>query len=276
MVLPDNFDEYEHLQSLFMRVHNKQVREAFSDLGGSDWVPDINTPRGSLRVACTIKDNDTAPMVNMRYLLFYLSLGRISEWLEPFYGIPYENVNQDNKFRPVVHLDFKEDEDDVDSDYQPLRMVVSFRLVSETSTTITRANLITIANRIRTEFATGSGFRFHKGKELWTYKDAEKGYNFRLYAFSETVARGLITSVLGCQNHTIDNTLLVKHQNQNEASAYPTVPGNQSILGNSRKKPRKRPVGYCRFRWARVDIWGEPSPVWLIDKTYRHDSLVNP
>lgn len=55
-MLPNNFSEWEHLQSVLIRAQNKFVREEFKDLGGDDWIPDINTPRGSLRQACTHKD----------------------------------------------------------------------------------------------------------------------------------------------------------------------------------------------------------------------------
>ena len=34
MSLPDNFNEFEHLQNTVIKVHNKEVRESFSDLDG--------------------------------------------------------------------------------------------------------------------------------------------------------------------------------------------------------------------------------------------------
>ena len=42
--LPLDFNDFEHLQSVIRKVHNKEVREAFSDLGGDEWLPNINTP----------------------------------------------------------------------------------------------------------------------------------------------------------------------------------------------------------------------------------------
>jgi hypothetical protein len=276
MTLPDNFSEFEHLQSTFIRVHNRQVRLAFSDLGGDSWNPDINSPRGSLRHACTIKDNDTADMIVMRYLLFYMSLGRIGELIEPFYGIPVDDYQQNVRFKPQISLHFKEDEEDVDSDYSPLRMKVSIRLIAETSTSLTQAKLLNLANKIKTEFAASNGYRFHKGKELWTYKEPEKGYNLQIYAFSETEARELISKILSIQTDTISNRYLIGHINEGQSEAYPINPGTQSILGKVQKKARLRPVGYVRFQYALIHIHNLPNPVPLVDRTYRFlDPIVN-
>ncbi len=41
MVLPLDFNEFEHLQSVMKKLHNREVREAFSDLGGDEWLPNI-------------------------------------------------------------------------------------------------------------------------------------------------------------------------------------------------------------------------------------------
>ncbi len=72
--LPLDFNVFEHLQSTIKKPFNKEVREAFNDLGGDEWLPDINTPRASLRQACTMYDSDTATMMALKMMFFYFTL----------------------------------------------------------------------------------------------------------------------------------------------------------------------------------------------------------
>ncbi|MBW4568619.1 MAG: hypothetical protein KME31_11510 [Tolypothrix carrinoi HA7290-LM1] len=56
---------------------------------------------------------------------------------------------------------------------------------------------------------------------------------------------------------------------------YPTIPGNQSILGKTRRKPRERPVAYVRFRWAELKLHGLVNDIILYDLTgYWRNALV--
>ncbi len=275
MTLPADFNEWEHLQSSIVNVFNKILREEFKDLG-TDWSPDINVPRSSLRVACTPKDNDTASILILRILFFYLNLQRIETILEPWYGIPIDDYQQKVEFLPLIHLYFKEDEGDVDTDYRPLRMQVSFRLIGETSTTITKAELTTLATKIKTIFCPGNGRTFKKGKELYTYFDAEKGYQLKLYAFSETEAKNLIEKVLDLRSYSFDDKCFTSHIPKNASSKYPTIPSNKLILGETRKEPRRRPAGTVRFVYATANVWGKPKPIVLVDRSLRYfDALVD-
>ncbi|PSF37761.1 hypothetical protein C7H19_09465 [Aphanothece hegewaldii CCALA 016] len=275
MALPADFNEWEHLQSIIVNTFSKIVREEFKDLG-ENWQPDINTPRSSLRTACTPKDNDTASILVLRIIFFYFIMQRVGEIIEPWYGIPVDNYQQNVKFKPQIFLYFKEDANDVDLDYQPLRMQVSFRLIGESSTTITKTELTTLATKIKTQFCTGNGKTFKKGKELYTYKDLEKGYNIQLYAFAKTDAKALIDDILGLQSHTYDDKCFTEHLSANATSKYPTIPPTQTILGESKKEPRQRPVGTVRFQYATATIWGRTKPIVLVDRSFRFlDPLVD-
>ena len=65
MPLPDNFSPWEHLQNVLRQVHNRIVKEEFSDITDDD---DIVTPRGSLKKACLLDDNDSAEMTVFKVL----------------------------------------------------------------------------------------------------------------------------------------------------------------------------------------------------------------
>ncbi|PSF33636.1 hypothetical protein C7H19_19820 [Aphanothece hegewaldii CCALA 016] len=274
MALPADFNEWEHLQSIIVNTFSKIVREEFKDLG-DNWQPDINTPRSSLRTACTPKDNDTASILVLRILFFYFIMQRIETLIEPWYGIPVDDYQQKVEFKPLVHLYFREDNSDVDVNYRPLRMQISFRLMNETSTTITKTELTTLATKIKTNFCTNHGRTFKKGKELYTYFDLEKGYQLKVYAFSETEAKTLIDQVLDLQSHTFDDKKFTSHLAKNASSKYPTIPPSALILGETKREPRKRPVGTVRFQYAIAQIWGRTKPVVLVDRSFRYlDPLV--
>ena len=92
MPLPENFSPWEHLQQTLTFNHNRLVREYFSDVGDADWEPDLSSTRGSLRVASTITDNDTADMVLLRMYLFYEVLGYGKRDLAVVYGSRFNDA----------------------------------------------------------------------------------------------------------------------------------------------------------------------------------------
>lgn len=273
MVLPSDFNEFEHLQDVWRKVHNKRVREHFKDLADpdGDWDSEIDSPRGSLRVACTMTDNDTGDMTTIRTLLFWVVLGEAAALQAPIYGIPVDRFQQTVKFAPQVTLYFREDLADVEEGYSPIDAEVSFRILGETSQSLSQAELNTLAGRIRAEFATGQGYRWHKGRMVLSYRDTERGYRFIIHAYSESEGREVIDKILSLQGHSIDLQYLTINQ---LAEAPPVVPRSESILGRSRRLPRRRPVGYVRFLYADINIWGLPNGICLVDRTGRRRSAL--
>jgi hypothetical protein len=268
MALPEGFNAFEHLQDTWRRVHNRRVREHFRDLSdpSSAWDETIETARGGLRVACTMDDTDSADMTIIRTLLFWVVLGEAAALQAPIYGIPIDRYQQSVKFAPQVTMYFKEDLADVEEGYAPIDAEISFRLMSETPQTITEADLNRLATKIRNEFATGSGYRWRKGRMVLSYKDVEHGYNFFLHAYSETEGREVLNKILDLQNDTINLNMLRINE---LAAAPPIVPPTQTILGKPRRLPRRRPVGYVRFIYADVNIWGIPNAICLVDRSGR-------
>lgn len=275
MALPDGFNAFEHLQDTIRKTLAREVREAFDDLG-ENWDPNVATPRSSLRVACTPQDNDTAEMLTMRMLFFYMTMRQAQDLQPPVYGMPVGTYHETRKFRPHVTLYFKEDEEDVDPDYQPIRSQISFRLMNESETTISKSELTTLANKIKTEFGGRTPYKWHKGKVMCHYCDPPKGYGFRVFAYSIAEGKEVINKVLDLQSHSYEADKLTINESDSPAGAYPTIPPSKSILGKSTRLPRKRPVGYVRFQRATCQIWGLTKPVMLLDTTGRVlDALVD-
>lgn len=266
MALPDSFSSWEHLQTVLMSVYNRTVREEFADLG-EDWEPEIGTPRGSLRTACTIRDDDSLPQSLMRMMLFYFSLRKAADLQAPIYGVPVTSYQESRKFHPQIQLYFQEDVNDVEQGYSPVTGELSFRLMQESAETLTEVELQTYANRIRSNFAAAGGFVWRKGKLMAAYTDRRRGYQLQLLVRSEAEARRLVEQVLDLQGHTPDWKFLNLSENVEAAARYPTVPPTERILGRSRRMPRQRPIADVRFIYALCHVHGLPNPVVLVDRS---------
>ncbi|MGB7416726.1 MAG: hypothetical protein WA902_21170 [Thermosynechococcaceae cyanobacterium] len=262
MALPDNFSPWEHLQSTVRQVHNRIVRQEFSDLGEDD---DITIPRGSLRVASLIDDNDNASMIMLRFWLFYIMIRKASDMQAPIYGIPAVTFQESWATIPQIILHFREDRDDVDPDYQPVRAEIKIRWRNQTPSTISNAEVNVLANKINSLFATAKGYRWHKGRLKASYKDKEKNYNLVLFAFSESEARRVIEQVLDIQSDTPDWDNLTLHESQ---KTFQIIPPLKTIIGKQRRTPRQRPVAYVRFRRAELHVHGLTQHIVLVDRDY--------
>jgi hypothetical protein len=99
------------------------------------------------------------------------------------------------------------------------------------------------------------------------YTDKPNGHQFKILARNQSDAVEIIGKLLNITNDTYSSELLKKNEAINTASAYPTIPPNQIILGKTYKEPRKRPLADVRFQYASIKIWGLPKPIILVDKT---------
>jgi hypothetical protein len=265
MVLPANFSGSEHLQDLFRRYMNREIRAFFIDLGGEDWEPEITTPRGALRIGCTHLDSDSLTMTLLRWELFQHV--RTLKFQQPFYGVPIGDYHQTRRFKPQVQLYFQEDEGDVAPGYAPVTGQIAFRLMNYTESTINRTVAQTLANRINSEFAIGGGYVWRKGKVMFTYTDREKGYKLQLLCRTEAEGVQLVNKVLDANNDTPDWTKSNVSENQQPAQAFPTIPELDFIYGESRRRPRRRPIADVRFQFAILNVHGLVNPIPLVDRS---------
>jgi hypothetical protein len=86
----------------------------------------------------------------------------------------------------------------------------------------------------------------------------------------------LINKVLDLQSHTPDWKFLKSNIADDENESFPYNPGSQTILGKSRRKPRRRPMVDVRFQYATATIWGLNKPMALYDRSFTFlDALVD-
>jgi hypothetical protein len=271
MPLPDNFNHDQHLSTVIIRLQNKVVVKEFNDVGDDDWIPDIATARGSLRLACMLRTDDAIITILIRLWLFYGILRKAKDFHPAIFGIPSIDFQEKMIYFPQIQLYFEEKYSETATGYDILRTQVSIRLIGETSQSFTTAEATTIANKIKTLFNPGNiPFNFKRGKYLASYIDQVKGHHFQIYAFDETNAKKVIQHVLEIRGQTPDWKLLNLKTNAEPTQSYPTIPQTKQILGKARKQPRKRPVGIVRFAYAVAHLYGMPEPLVLYDPDKRY------
>lgn len=268
MTLPEGFSHAEHLQDTLRRTFKREVRDWFREVDLDD--VDITTARGSLATACDHQDEDSLLMTLGRVLLFETLRGRFAERLVGSSGdVGHTSYRTDvrRRTRPKIKLYFLEDQGDVEPGYAPVDGQITFRLMDYTPGTLTPAIAQTIAQRIKSNFATGNGFVWRKGRNMYSYSDWAKGYQLQLLCRSDSDARQVVDAVLDIQNHTPDWTYFNEKVNADPAGAYPTIPDIDRAYGEQRRQPRRRPVANVRFQYASLEVLGVPNPVILVDRT---------
>lgn len=257
MPLPLNFNEWEHLQNTIKLWHNKAVAKWFKN----QTVNDISTPKAALRQACTIKDNDTSTITLIRLWLFEITAGHAQSLQAPIYGIPTGDYQREVTYKPQIKLFFREKPSrDMLDRASPVTGEITFRLMTESSQTISRAKAVALAKDVKREFANPI-FEWEKGWYKYTYKDIEKGYDLRLLVKSKAEGVRIAKAVLAIQSHSFDND---KQQFIDHDRTYSLNPGTHVVYGRSTKKFVRRPRVDVRFRYAQLLIHGQINAINLV------------
>jgi hypothetical protein len=259
---------WHNLKTFLRKAYNREVNEWFKDLD-SEAIPDNSTGRKNAKRACLVLANESQSMALMKMLAFRFTVQRVH--LRPdIYGTPIGTLDAQRKYRPQVVLEFAEDEMAVEAGYARVDGKISFRLMDETSTTLSNTELTIMATKIKTEFGGVNGLVWKKGKDLASYTHKSKGYQFQLLVKSKEDAKDLITKVLAISSDTPDWSKLSYKEADDATTAYPTIPGTAVILTKTCKKPRIRPIANVRFQYAYCSVWGKPNPVILYDRSLRY------
>ncbi|MEH2437367.1 MAG: hypothetical protein V7K25_24555 [Nostoc sp.] len=266
--LPDNFKPFDHLQKVYIPQHNALVKKYFSD-HPEDWKPNVATARSSLRVACTMLDDDNEAIMNLRHHLLFDLLGYGKKDLGVFYGIPAEQFQESVVGRPQVFLYFTQDSASIPEGEIKVKAEYSFRLMNETPATMTPSKALAIAKEVKSQFVlNGQGIVFTKGKNIYKYYHEEHGYRLQIYGNTETDTQDIITRLLKCQNIPYDENRLVVSIPKKASITNPTE--TELVYGAKKKKPRYRPIVNVRFRYAYLYLRGKDRPIYLVDTTGRH------
>ncbi len=270
--LPEGFDPFAHLKEVYIPQHNAAVRLFFSDLA-SDWKPNIATARSSLRVACTINPDDNELMIAMRHRLLFDLLGWGQSNLVVYNGSK-NDLAPLVAGHPKICFYFSQDAQSIVTGAKKLDAEYSFRLMHETSATITKAKLTTLATLVKELFVIANlGIHFTKGKNIYSYYDPINGYKLRIYANTESEALPIIEKLLESQEIAYDQSKLTRHEP--EKSNINVVPVQQMVYGTETPVPAYRPIANVRFRYCYASIPLVKKPIYLVDTTGVHKPLIH-
>lgn len=150
--------------------------------------------------------------------------------------------------------------------------LIRFRLMDESTQTISKSNATTLARKIKDVFGVNGGFVWKKGKTMYTYNHWELGYQFQLLCRSATEAKRIVSATLSLQNHIPDWKNFNTVKNDEELVKYPEEPGKQLVMGESLDIPQHRPLVDVRFQYAYIRLDDVIQPINLYD---RRNKLVN-
>lgn len=155
------------------------------------------------------------------------------------------------------------------------RAQISFRLMNKTNATLTDAEVLALANKIKAKFINPL-FKFTKGKEYYRYIEPRAGDPLKAWAKNETEARKLYAQVLDLMGISPDTEKVRKSISLNPLKAYPDTRRTEMILGKPVKFDRLRPVLTVEFVAAYLMMEGLAKPIYLVNRRDRNRSLVNP
>jgi hypothetical protein len=207
-----------------------------------------------------MKDSDTADMVLLRKLLFEFDAGHAQSLQAPIYGIPVHIHQSDTAFKPQVHMHFQEKFPYLADRLRPVRGMISFVIMNESSENYSRAKASILAANIKREFATPI-FVWEKGKFYYYYRDRDRGYDLRLLVKSKAEGERVAKSVLGIQGHPFNDDFSDYVTNERP---YPSNPGTHKVYGQTQPKPVRRPTSDVRFRYAQLLLHGRLKVVNLV------------
>jgi hypothetical protein len=170
------------------------------------------------------------------------------------------------KTKPQIILYFLEKKADVEKGHRPLDGEIKFRIMNKESDTLTETDVKTIAERIKSKFAKPQ-FAWHKGKEMISYTDWEKGYQLQILCKDKAVGAAVAEQALDIQGYSLDLKNMNHIVNQAAMERYPTIPDRVVILGEIHKLERQRPLATVWFQYAELRLWGRLEPITLVDLT---------
>lgn len=278
MTLPDDFNPFEHLQQTYKTEFNRRVDRFFKDVPSNG---DLGSPRASLKLACRIDDNDNDAMMNMRKSLFFDVIGYSRKNLAVVYGSKFDTAPP-VAGHPQLFLHFTQDAAAQPDDEPLIEHIKSCRLMKFSCSTdgikpvITKANMTEIANEIKTLFLDNKkGITYTTGNKSSSYTDPDNGFPKGNYLLVN--AKSDAISIYGKMCSAIDvpfyeNKIIVN--DPDKPSTTTATAGTTTILGKPQKNRRYRPVALLRFRTAYISLGNLVPPTFLVDTTFRNQSLV--
>lgn len=253
---------WANLKSFLRKTYNREVNEWFRD--EPEAVPDNSTPRKNAKRACLILPKETQNTALIKTLTFRYVVQQVHLRPEVF-GTPVEPYQESVTFRPHVHLYFRQDASAVSNGRRAMEGEISFRLINETSETMTEAKAKALALDIKRELATGNGYIWKKGKYRIICKDPANGLNQSVLALNETEGIELIKKLYDIIEKPYNEEKVRVSEPKKDSVTNPI--SNNLVYGKLRKEKRWRPIGNVRFQYAVLTVHGMQNRIVLVDRS---------
>ncbi|MEH2014174.1 hypothetical protein [Nostoc sp.] len=241
--------------------YNAEVNAHFGDTSA-------DSGRNAAKNLCLITSTDSMQIALQRQSFFYYQVLKIQN--KPIIiGQPKADFDADVKYHPQIFVRLWQDSTAVPVGKFPKSAQFSFRLLDETSETITKDKLNTYARKMYAAFFE-TQFTFNKGKYISWYTVPEEGLHLRFYCIDEVecerVAKAVVSKLEKVWNE--DAFKISKPRRSNLVSSTNTI----NILGRSKQRPQWRPNCTVRSTECWACIWASDEEIPLVSKvggTYR-------
>lgn len=239
-----------------------------------DWFKDAdnNDIRKSLRDDLLIGAKDSIPIAQIKIRAFREIIQKTH--LKPdIIGMPKTDADADVTYRPEVTLFFKQNKESVPRGKTAKPARISYRLMNQTSSSLSIAELKNLGRDIYNDFAKPTPYRFNKGKIIAWYIKAEEGLHLQVYCHDENIGETVIKKVISHRSFTFDNDI---YKFTKPSRNSDSTPGNITILGESRQKVVWRPTVFVEFDHASINLHGDSQIRVLCDLSGLHVPLYRP
>lgn len=250
--------------SFCRKYFNAKVKEYFKDIPAStadDWALTKNNDRAIVKRLCTHTSQDSLPLTIARIQLYKFFVEGLFEDL--IVGYPLSQLGTVTRYENQIIFHYSESQKDaLDNKRKPVRKQISFRYREPLTT---KATVEALALALKIKINSDSSFKqWECGESLYTYKDLDKGYNFKIYAKNEANAKSLIGALYSVQDVGLPDweNKLVGHFSKKNYN--PT--GKQTVLGKSYSKVQLRPKATVKFRWCELILKDYPERIVLVSK----------
>lgn len=210
-----------------------------------------NSDLDETKKLCLITATDSRQTAMIRQEVFYHRVLKTHLRTNDYRCPDADNGNI--RYHPQVTMFFKEDTRATTDGNRPVTAEISFRLMNETTPTLTKANVTALATEIWNTFGGSTPYKFNKGKHYVYYLDEENGYDFRILVMSKTEGERVIKSVLSLRNHVFNEDYF---RFSDSEKSNTTPPKTVTVLGRQRKLNRWRPNAIVSFMWADLYVHG--------------------
>ncbi|MGV0102347.1 hypothetical protein NSTCB13_00868 [Nostoc sp. DSM 114160] len=236
--------------------YNAEVNAHFGDTSA-------DSGRDAAKNLCLITSTDSMQIAAQRQSFFYHQVLKIQN-KPTIIGKPKVDVDADVTYHPQVFIRLWQDSTAVPRGKFPKSAEFSYRVMGETSETITNEKLNNYARLVYTAFFQDQ-FVINKGKYIGWYTSPVDGLHLQLYCIDEAECSRVAQAIVSKLNKAWTESLfkITKPARSNTVSSSDTI----TILGETKQRPQWRPNCTVRATEAWISLWAEAEEIPLIAKT---------